>query len=1361
MDELDVGSDAELTSDHEMDDHDIPVGEHDMDPDQEPNNIPFDVTELPKQLTTTDGHRQEEVQVALYQKQSDSTGDYIAKFNTAPVQTVTLSKLRSLHDKKDVKGAMSLLRHRRKLVVNDEHLVQQDSPNVIPRIGPHFIDHTLYVGSRRGLDAALPNILADHNWQIILNLTNTHRLWPDSNIACLPFNPLGRMMYIGTRLQEQLWLAMVPNTFFQHDHPANGREQFPILDAPTSTLSQQHALMVIMFIAFALEDMRLQDIHCIERYPMPLTRINVKESTEILGRDGDNNRQIVLRLVDVQDLHAAFRTKWRNWVRRAPDAWKQDGFLENNSPVGVTIRYGQNQPLLVGGAFDVEAANWDSDRDYKHIKQFTFSLATHISYLDVAEWRVVPVENILNAHEALYNKPDTDEAREQVDLHNLPLLDENGFEINVYSDNGLRVPRRIPVLFSNCGALLNLRSVHELFASEDNDEGSARNSVPFYVYPMAFTGNLGNIQSRGLMTNFNRRFTLIDNAMRPRLPDDDGDENNFLVGDGPDYNGENNPLRLGSSVLHGISCQVYNELSHRVRDEAKFHPVQLGMISTAMAGTTAKRIAGQRRWERRLGQCNVGLPHERFVDKVSGDAQPQALRFENTYTLDVHRLSNDRQNGRAIYECIITPLLKVWSHPSVLQPIKDTMVIFKPNLIPSLFAWATYPLTTLIDALWDAHRNSIKADAVLDPCVIEVMSMLERALNYAHTGNAQVLCRRLMDRAWISLGLIHDGLPCISDAFISNASLVINKVVIRQDEWPVDRQTRRPLTSSRRSQELTYGKDHYEAYEARFTIRHAIKNFPDGVYSDIPDLSMRIACYAAEIAIRVYLEDIKRLVKDRVLKELRPILDGSDRPAHRLAKDRHTSLSRWLDEDFPLSYSNNVLPYLLRAVVNTNTGNPTVELKGSHLGRKPLSFLVDLIITQCRTPNSRRRPPFITGGNFLPVMRVAIDEMRDCAVHACIAAGDQTNAWVSQAMTHAFSILKVNHVPWCIPPARHGAPSSVVAHDVWLNLGAAQKPLTQPSASFLTRQESLYMAALQSSEVMELDDPRGDWNALDVRLNKFSSVLHKTVLPIEWDKHAASLATSCEYVIDSYNYVQNTFNPSTPLHQLAIIVAIAFAGLTPKIFAPGIMRAQIPTQPNQLSAYIRGLEWVPRPEKRGATSQEPFITMMSTFVIAMSDQESPISKRVRGGSDIKEWLTKHSAKGITILALCRLGVAEPVAVRALNSARWGKDIRALAPSDILAKHSEVVRLIKTGGQYGGYDAIMYLMGDRTADVLTQTHFVKARPLPTRLPSHTIANASSRTASSSKRTLQDLNLDDSRISSSVDECGSGKRVKRSN
>ena len=87
--------------------------------------------------------------------------------------------------------------------------------------------------------------------------------------------------------------------------------------------------------------------------------------------------------------------------------------------------------------------------------------------------------------------------------------------------------------------------------------------------------------------------------------------------------------------------------------------------------------------------------------------------------------------------------------------------------------------------------------------------MLERALNYAHTGSARVLTRSLMDRAWLSLSVVSDGLPCISNSFIQAGSLSSGLVTIRREKWPVHPVTRIPLTASQRSQEMTYGKPHY------------------------------------------------------------------------------------------------------------------------------------------------------------------------------------------------------------------------------------------------------------------------------------------------------------------------------------------------------------------------------------------------------------------------------------------------------------------------------------------------------------------------------------------------------------------------
>ena len=145
------------------------------------------------------------------------------------------------------------------------------------------------------------------------------------------------------------------------------------------------------------------------------------------------------------------------------------------------------------------------------------------------------------------------------------------------------------------------------------------------------------------------------------------------------------------------------------------------------------------------------------------------------------------------------------SHHVSCEPNHDTI-----QVIPELFKAATYPITTLIAMFWGKHHEEVKNGTTIDPCAIEVLSMLERTLNYAHTGNAAVLCKKLMDRSWLSLDLIKDGFPCLSDAFLAHGGLSLGELTVRSTGWPIDSKTRRPLTSSKRSQQLTYGEAFYE-----------------------------------------------------------------------------------------------------------------------------------------------------------------------------------------------------------------------------------------------------------------------------------------------------------------------------------------------------------------------------------------------------------------------------------------------------------------------------------------------------------------------------------------------------------------------
>ncbi|KAI5993850.1 hypothetical protein EDC04DRAFT_2910694 [Pisolithus marmoratus] len=794
-------------------DDDYVVEDEEQLVDEGEHDVPFNVADVPQQLVTADAHAQRDVHLGLYEQQPASGRDHVTKFKASGVKGMRMSTLQSMHDNKRAMAAVGLLRQRHRITMDGEYTVDVNGTNMVARVGPHYLDYVLYVGSRRGMDAAIPRLEVDHHWNAKLQLNLSTRLWPDTQMRALPFNPEGRMMALGTCMDEQLWLAMAPNMYFEEGYGENREEVVPVLESKTTALSTEHRYMMIMFIAHMLDSMRHEDIHCIVEYPEPLTLESIKASTEVLGRFEERHRNIKLRLNDMKAFHGHFINSWAEWVRKAPASWKQDGFLVENMPVGVCLQYGQNQPIMVSQALEEERTNWSRDRDFRYIRQISFSLATHISYLDVQRWHNVSLERITRNHGEVYDKPDHDPSRVAVDLRELDLLDEDGYEINVYNKAGWRVPRRVPKESQSCGALLDLDKVHELFQGRDEVHGEMTNEVEFWVYPLAFTRKYGNVKAHGIIPNMAAHVgKLNESIFRGGMEDDDMDV---------DEGGEDR-VRLARRhpAIRGIASQIYNSLSHWVRNEAKFHSVQLGMITSAFAGAGIETAGGRRRWEKRMEFCNGGLPHERYSQKVTGDGQPQDLRFENTYTVELTRIREELRNGRSIYEEIICPLLKAWSHPHVLGRIKDSLKLFKADIIPELFKCATYPVTALIEMFWAKHKQDLQDKRNIDACTVEVMSMLERTLNFAHTGNAAVLSTRLMDRAWLSLGLLSDGFPALSDTFIAHGALSMGQTLCGRKRLP----KRKRLCADRRRfvPESILSRGHGSVYNSQGSVSGSV-----------------------------------------------------------------------------------------------------------------------------------------------------------------------------------------------------------------------------------------------------------------------------------------------------------------------------------------------------------------------------------------------------------------------------------------------------------------------------------------------------------------------------------------------------------
>ncbi|KAG6369061.1 hypothetical protein JVT61DRAFT_1888 [Boletus reticuloceps] len=1321
---------------HRDDDVLVDDGDHD---------VPYDATDVPRRLSANDAPNQHEIEAAVYNHGMDvNANEHITLFHNAAIKTIPFSALRRIWEQNNRKNALRLLSGRHRLEIDDHLTIDTATQNVIPTVGPHFLDFVMYIGDRRGLDAVLSNERADHTWRCHLNFGGIQRIWPDSKAAHLPFDHHGRMMCIGKRKEEQVWLAMVPNEWLVPDHPFNATGHWPRLATDsTSAMSTRHALMLVMFFAHIFHDMRLRDFTCRQEYPEPLSRRTVNEASDILH--GEASRDVDLRILDLQRVHERFVDHWDEWVARAPASWKTDRFLLDNMPVAVTMRYGQNQPILIPNQATPERQTWKRDHRYDHIKHFTFSVASHIGFIEVEEWEDLPRAEVAAKHPMAYDchMPET---RRHINLLTYPFESDFGDVLNAYDEDGFRIIRQKIVSHRSTGMLMDLSLAHTLFQSNEDDFGQVRNDVKYTVYPLAFTRNLGNVQADGVMVAFERRMNMIDSKLRRGIPaaeQDPGEErrrrrNERRLGlaerevhssddeedpEEVDVEMPDQDRRATPPLLHSVCSQIYNVISHRVRDAAKFHDVQLGLVTTSLAGTTATTLPSKNRWQRNVDRCRGDLPHVRCAEKIAGPRQPQTMRFENTYRLDVQRLPERKRSGDVIYAEVVSPLTRSWAHPTVLESIKGCCKVLTNDVVPELFQCATYPLTCLIEHIWNRHEPLLKDGYAVDPFELEMIAMLERTLNYAHTGSGRVLTRTLMDRAWLSLSLVNDGLPCISNTFIQAGSLSSGLINIHREKWPVHPVTQIPLTASQRSQELTYGKHHFSRYIASFTIKLAMKYIPgmDNV-DDESDPVRILTVYAAEVSLKSLINDVRMLVKDAVLKELTPIIDEGDLDAI-AARSRKKALHRWFKSKNPLSLEKESHPALIEATVKPVDG--VMELKAARPASITVTQFVEDIIGHCSAENPRRKPPFIADGQFVHVTRAAIREVTEFATRQGSCTGKQLQTVIRDGFVTACHTLKINQVPWSAPPppGRRGAPSTRVMHDVWMGLGA-KNAADLPTSAAIQDNEMLPAAiARRTSQKITMSDSRGEWYATEIRLKTFHTVLHKSIAPLEILHGTSEGGAGEAYIHEAHAFALATFNISIPIHHLAIIAGIVCAGLLPKIFAcKEVLKEDVPSLQSDFVTFTRSLDWVSREARsRGVTDGPIFLRSVVIFIINLYEEDSPIAKRQRNKQSNSKWVCKHTLyllqtgiKGITTFLLCRLGLAKPVTNKAFGSAIWKTDIRPLVDVEIMTLYQNVISRIKRDKKYGGYDAVEYMMGKSTADAVAKGGYAIARPTSERI-----------------------------------------------
>ncbi|KAG1720751.1 hypothetical protein EDB19DRAFT_1835830 [Suillus lakei] len=1211
------------------------------------------------------------------------------------------------NERKDKAGAASFLLRRTNLRIDPQFTYATDDGKLLWDASRHFLDFVLVVSGAIGLDAFLPNTISDHTFTVTLDFRlQTRQFRP--KFGKLGFDPTGSMMAIGNGGACELWLGFCPLVNMEDLSVADGAPLLNEKKHGDTRLSSRHFRMAVMFIAYALAKIPTMPIHLMHTYGTDEDFLlwKVKDVTNLYAKP-----TLTLRLDDLKSLHQIIASEWEAWVREAPPSWKVDGWLQSHVPLSVACRYGQNQPIASANpdARSVEERNWQVEREYSNIRYLSMAIATDLTCKPVRSWQEVSNEEILESHNIIYDSPDPT-FRQPVNLDDLPARDpQTQKENNVYDEEGRRIPRFHGICSNNtkpCGVLINLETITELFSTFIPDNMALDPDIisdddihaPIVnVYPQAFLRKYGHIQCNTILPHFAPFMSKIRNAVSRSSPNQNQD-----VFDGQPADQDVEEFDDLPPVVFASGSQFYNEISHRIRPSADLHDVQQGRITSALSGAYSR---GHSQTTHRIvmRECRLNLPHQRYDNKIKVNDVPRALRLENIYIFQLDSLKRHKRNGAEM----VVPLASSWSHPAIFQALRPHLFVLTSDVrcsylwaFPQIYQWTTYPITSLLERIWDHFRPLIEKGAKPAPQVIELCSVLERALAYAHTGNAKVIATSLMRPLWLVQSLLEHGLPTFSPSVRFAAAPSI-PVAISPADWPTLTSMKVPAIASKRSQILTYGIDHFEAYKAEFHIQLSVNQLSSNTFLGYSS-NLRHAIIIALVALQAYIADVKTLVTRAVTAACNHMEaeDGGDGELH--AAVRRKGLRKWLATTNPLGYADKGYEHLVSCVHSNSMDhheglpNPTNVKLSIH------DFARHICIMSRETNPAPIAAPLISSGCSTPVFRVALAHMRKYAPQDSPTHADK---FLHDAFIVAANHLHINNVPWHRPAGPRGRRSRKPVFDSWVNLGKAvdlqaiKRNHTQPGN-----------AAAEASQRAQATDSRAAWAADSITLQSLPDYILRSRLPDEFSLGSIDLADSASSdgqepsSREIYEWVFANFNINKPLHQIALIASIYLSRIIPDIFWANSDKPKAHTVTNHiaLTNAIRALPWKPNASgRKGCRLPQQFIAMVPAYILAVYDDTSPLrihSDKRSPKNFPKPWNAKNSAKGIGPLLLVRLGLLRAVGGRVWKGGPPFEDWKLLSAEAIAAKHREITACL-ADRQYGPFRlAIMFFGVDKAVSL---------------------------------------------------------------
>ena len=382
---------------------------------------------------------------------------------------------------------------------------------------------------------------------------------------------------------------------------------------------------------------------------------------------------------------------------------------------------------------------------------------------------------------------------------------------------------------------------------------------------------------------------------------------------------------------------------------------------------------------------------------------------------------------------------------------------------------------------------------------------------------------------------------------------------------------------------------------------------------------LTVANAVAFHCLSLFLQDTKDLIAAHVKNNIALQIKSDQQLISSHGKARKAALQAWLKSDKPLSWvaadSRNSGAYLqLITILNSDPRSAPEELQKSPdlCSSQQVAKLIYQI-------SKRDKPtaPVSPTGSFFPALPLAFTRIRNSLPHS-----DNPDTPIIPIFAKMLTKMNIHFIPWHKCESQNTR-AYVVQPNWWLFIKSS--PMAQINQQLPKQPEEVH--AEVADHAMSTD-PNAPWS-LPQNLQDMGPLWNKYSLPSDWSLNAASLPASCpghanHYVRATYEYVEAHYDGRIWWHHLALVWGILFSKVTPYVFAP---RDDTPLTNGLLDDQIHRLPWQKRTFQNhgGVSVPLPFITMVSTTILALLDSNSPLSVRASQNKNAlgNHWTAKH------------------------------------------------------------------------------------------------------------------------------------------